>query len=155
MIDNTVRKLLNLNRPAYGVGLCFSLGHSTVVFLMAAAAAVIGSWIGPFVTGAYLITVAVVNLFSVWSLARSGQDDHHHGGLLSRLIAPLTRLVGFQWQVFPLEFLIGLGFETASEVALLALAGNAAQQGLNWAAVLSLPLLFAAGVTLSMSSTAP
>jgi len=163
VIDNTVRKLLNLKRPAYGVGFCFSLGHSTVVFLMAAAAAVIGKaligaqdqigviggWIGPFVAGAYLITVAVVNLHSVWRMARSGEaEHHHHGGLLARLIAPLTALVSRQWQVVPLGFLMGLGFDTASEVTLLALAGNAAQQGLSWTAILSLPLLFAAGMTL-------
>ncbi|WP_407571886.1 HoxN/HupN/NixA family nickel/cobalt transporter [Deinococcus altitudinis] len=163
VIDNTVRKLLNLGRPAYGVGLFFSLGHSAVVFVMACVAAVIGKallgaqdqigviggWIGPFVAGAYLITVAVVNLSSAWRTARSGKTgDHHHGGLLARLIAPLTALVGRQWQVVPLGFLMGLGFDTASEVTLLALAGNAAQQGLGWTAILSLPLLFAAGMTL-------
>ena len=163
VIDNTVRKLLTLGRPAYGVGLFFSLGHSSVVFLMALAAAVIGKallgaqdgigavggWVGPFVAGAYLVTVALVNLTSAWRIARSGDDHtHSHGGLLARLIAPLTRLVSRQWQVLPLGFLMGLGFDTASEVALLALSGTAAGQGLGWAAVLSLPLLFGAGMTL-------
>ena len=165
VIDNTVRKLLRLGRPAYGVGLFFSLGHSAVVFLLALVAAVIGKallgfqgsigvfggWVGPFVSGAYLMTVAVVNLASAYRLSKSGDDhahDHHHGGFLARLIAPLTALVGRQWQVLPLGFLMGLGFDTASEVALLALAGSAAQQGLSAAAILSLPLLFAAGMTL-------
>lgn len=163
VIDNTVRKLLTLGRPAYGVGLFFSLGHSSVVFLMALAAAVIGKallgaqdgigavggWVGPFVAGAYLVTVALVNLTAAWRIARSGDDHaHSHGGLLARLIAPLTRLVSRQWQVLPLGFLMGLGFDTASEVALLALSGTAAGQGLGWAAVLSLPLLFGAGMTL-------
>ena len=163
VIDNTVRKLLTLRRPAHGVGLFFSLGHSSVVFLMAIAAAVIGQqllnsqdqigtfggWVGPFVAGAYLLTVACVNLYSTAHLLRSGQDHaHHHGGLLARFIAPLTRLVNRQWQVMPLGFLMGLGFDTASEVALLALAGQAGSQGLSWAAILSLPLLFAAGMTL-------
>lgn len=165
VIDNTVRKLLRLGRPAHGVGLFFSLGHSAVVFVMAVAAAVIGKallgfqggigalggWIAPLVAGLYLLTVAVVNLTSALRLWRRGDEHahgHHHGGALARLIAPLTRLVGRQWQMFPLGFLMGLGFDTASEVALLALAGNAAQQGLNVAAILSLPLLFAAGMTL-------
>ncbi|OLV19173.1 HoxN/HupN/NixA family nickel/cobalt transporter [Deinococcus marmoris] len=163
VIDNTVRKLLNLKRPAYGVGMFFSIGHSSVVFLMAAAAAIIGKalldnqdgigtvggWVGPFVAGAYLITVGIVNLYSVSRILRSGHDgNHHHGGFLARLIAPLTALVNRQWQVIPLGFLMGLGFDTASEVALLALAGSAGQQGLGWAAILSLPLLFAAGMTL-------
>lgn len=163
VIDNTVRKLLTLGRPAYGVGLSFSLGHSAVVFLMAVAAAVIGKallgaqegigtfggWVGPFVAGAYLITVAAVNLYAALRIARAGDDHtHQHGGMLARLIAPLTRLVNRQWHVLPLGFLMGLGFDTASEVALLALSGTAAQQGLGWAAILSLPLLFAAGMTL-------
>ncbi|GGR19646.1 HoxN/HupN/NixA family nickel/cobalt transporter [Deinococcus ruber] len=165
VIDNTVRKLLLLGRTAHGVGLFFSIGHSAVVFLLSLAAAVIGkallarqdqigvlgSWVAPLVSGAYLLTVAFVNLASAYRVARSGHDHphaHHHGGLLSRLISPLTRVVSRQWQVLPLGFLMGLGFDTASEVALLALAGGAAQQGLSLLAILSLPLLFAAGMTL-------
>jgi nickel/cobalt transporter (NiCoT) family protein len=165
VIDNTVRKLLRLGRNAHGVGLFFSLGHSAVVFLLSVVAAVIGKallgfqgsigviggWVGPLVAGAYLLTVATVNLVSAYRVWKGGEDhghDHHHGGFLARLIAPLTRLVSSQWQVLPLGFLMGLGFDTASEVALLALAGSAAQQGLSVAAILSLPLLFAAGMTL-------
>ena len=165
VIDNTVRKLLLLGRTAHGVGLFFSFGHSAVVFLLALAAAVIGkallarqdqigvlgSWVAPLVSGTYLLTVAFVNLASASRVAKSGDDHphtHHHGGLLSRLISPLTRVVASQWQVLPLGFLMGLGFDTASEVALLALAGSAAQQGLNLPAILSLPLLFASGMTL-------
>lgn len=165
VIDNTVRKLLLLRQNAHGVGLFFSLGHASVVFLMAVVAAVIGKallgyqgqigvfggWVGPLVAGLYLLTVATVNLVSAFQVLRSGDEQahhHNHGGLLARLITPLTRLVSRQWQVFPLGFLMGLGFDTASEVALLALAGSAAQQGLSVAAILSLPLLFAAGMTL-------
>jgi len=165
VIDNTVRKLLLLRQNAHGVGLFFSLGHASVVFLMAVVAAVIGKallgyqgqigvfggWVGPLVAGVYLLTVATVNLVSAFQVLRSGDEQahhHNHGGLLARLITPLTRLVSRQWQVFPLGFLMGLGFDTASEVALLALAGSAAQQGLSVAAILSLPLLFGAGMTL-------
>ena len=164
VIDNTVRKLLLLGRPAHGVGLFFSIGHSAVVFLLALVAAVVGKallarpnqigafggWVGPLVSGAYLLTVASVNLASAYRVARSGGDHAHthHGGMLSRLISPLTRVVARQWQVLPLGFLMGLGFDTASEVALLALAGSAAQQGLSVPAILSLPLLFASGMTL-------
>nr|WP_246580512.1 high frequency lysogenization protein HflD [Deinococcus aestuarii] len=162
VIDNTVRKLLTLGRPAYGVGLFFSLGHSSVVLLMAIAAAVIGrallgaqeeigalgGWIGPFVAGVYLLLVAGFNLHAVWRTLRGEDEHHHHGGLLARVIAPLTRLVNHQWQVFPLGFLMGLGFDTASEIALLALAGQAGQDHLGWSAILALPLLFGAGMTL-------
>lgn len=164
VIDNTVRKLLRMNRPAYGVGLFFSLGHSAVVFLLALGVAVLGKaligttdrlgaiGIAPLVGGVYLLTVAIVNLVSVYRVWKRGDDaahDHdHQGGLLARFIAPLTRLVSTQWQVLPLGFLMGLGFDTASEIALLAMAGTAAQQGMNLLSVLSLPLLFAAGMTL-------
>ncbi|GAA5436693.1 HoxN/HupN/NixA family nickel/cobalt transporter [Deinococcus aquaticus] len=168
VIDNTVRRLLTLGRPAYGVGLYFSLGHSGVVLLMAVAAALIGGallgaqdqigtvggWVGPFVAGAYLLVVATLNLSAVARMLRGApeghgdHDGHHHGGLLARLIAPLTRLITRPWQVMPLGFLMGLGFDTASEIALLALAGQAGQQSLGWAGILSLPLLFGAGMTL-------
>lgn len=154
---------LHLGRPAYGVGLFFSLGHSTVVFLMAVAAALLGQkllaqqggidtfggWVGPFVAGAYLLTVAVVNLYTTYQVYRNpSAEAHHHGGLMARLLVPMTRLVEHQWQVYPLGFLMGLGFDTASEVALLALAGQAGSQGLSWTAILSLPMLFMAGMTL-------
>lgn len=165
VIDNTVRRLLTLGRPAYGVGLYFSLGHSAVVLLMAVAAALIGAallgaqdrigtfggWVGPFVAGAYLLVVATLNLSAVARLLRGAPETHgahHHGGPLARLIAPLTRLITRPWQVMPLGFLMGLGFDTASEIALLALAGQAGQQSLGWAGILSLPLLFGAGMTL-------
>ncbi len=163
VIDNTVRKLLTLGRRAHGVGFYFSVGHAAVVLLMAVAAALIGSalldrqddlgraggWVAPLVAGGYLIAVALVNLTAAARLLRTGATPHAHThGLLARVIAPLTRLVGREWQVLPLGFLMGLGFDTASEVALLALTGDAAQHGLTWSAVLSLPLLFAAGMTL-------
>ncbi len=163
VIDNTVRKLLSWQRPAYGVGLYFSLGHSSVVFLMAILAALVGrkllghqdqmstlgSWIGPLVAGIYLITVACVNLYGAAQLLHRGKEPHHHhGGVLARLIAPLTAWVSHGWQAFPLGFLMGLGFDTASEVALLALTGQAGQQHLGWGGILALPLLFAAGMTL-------
>lgn len=171
VIDNTVRRLLTLGRPAYGVGLYFSLGHSAVVLLMAVAAALIGAallgaqdqlgtfggWVGPFVAGAYLLVVATLNLRATARLLRGapeghgeghGDHGHHHGGPLARLIAPLTRLITRPWQVMPLGFLMGLGFDTASEIALLALAGQAGQQSLGWAGILALPLLFGAGMTL-------
>ena len=165
VIDNTIRKLLRMGRAAHGVGLFFSLGHSAVVFLLAVVAAVIGKallgfhgtlgtvggWVGPFVAGMYLLTVATINLASAYRVSKNNDEhahDHHHGGVLARFISPLTRLVSTQWQVFPLGFLMGMGFDTASEVALLALSGSAAQHGLSVAAILSLPLLFASGMSL-------
>ena len=58
------------------------------------------------------------------------------------------------WQMYPVGVLFGLGFDTATEVALLAATAGAATVGLPWYAVLGLPILFAAGMTSSTPSTA-
>lgn len=162
VIDNTARHFLQLGRPAYGIGLVFSLGHSAVVVVLCVVVTVIGQallgaqgrvgtfggWVGPLVAGVYLLSIAVLNLSATVRWAQGHAPGHVHGGLLSRLISPLTAMVSRPWHVLALGFLMGLGFDTASEVAALALAGNAAQHALSWAAVLSLPLLFMAGMTL-------
>ena len=167
VIDNTTRKLLELGRKPHGVGFFFSIGHSSVVFLLSIAAgflgqkllghnsaiAAFGGWVGPLVAGVYLLLVSFFNLrFCVANLKNIQGHAHSHshmnGGLLSRLLGPLLKLVTKAWHVVGLGFLMGLGFDTASEVALLALSAGAAQQGISWFGILSLPLLFAAGMTL-------
>ena len=72
----------------------------------------------------------------------------HLNGLLSRLYARATRAISKPWQMYPLGCLFGLGFDTATEIALLTAAATAAAGGLPWYAILCLPLLFAAGMTL-------
>src|SRR5207247_8455296 len=70
------------------------------------------------------------------------------GGVMTKLFGRLFRVIEHSWQMYPIGFLFGLGFDTASEVALLAISAGAAAQGLPFTAVISLPLIFAAGMSL-------
>ena len=86
---------------------------------------------------------------------RAGHFDDHeltrhldNRGLLNRILGRLTRSVHRPGQLYPIGVLFGLGFDTATEVALLALAGTGAANGLPWYAIVCLPLLFTAGMTL-------
>src|SRR6266513_1713753 len=86
---------------------------------------------------------------------RAGQDDRHSWetelggrGVMTRIFGRLFRLSRRSWQMDPVGFLFGLGFDTASEVAFLAISAGAAAQGLPFQAIISLPLIFAAGMSL-------
>ncbi|MCC7183451.1 MAG: HoxN/HupN/NixA family nickel/cobalt transporter [Rhodocyclaceae bacterium] len=175
-IDDTVRFLLQKGRRPLGVGFFFSLGHSTVVLLLAVAIALaatavvsrmpamkeVGSLIGVTVSGTFLLLVGVLNLMvlldilGVWRQAKRGAHDHRHleellarRGLVNRLFGGrLTKAIDHSWQLYPLGLLFGLGFDTASEVALMAMTAGAAAGHLPVMAILCLPLLFAAGMTL-------
>ncbi|HEV2438566.1 MAG TPA: HoxN/HupN/NixA family nickel/cobalt transporter [bacterium] len=178
-IDNVVRKLVGDKRSPLGVGFYFSTGHSSVVFLMAAATVLVTHWtqrslphlqaagglIGITVSGGFLLLIGVLNLFIwldiylIFQRMRRGQHDAQEleglllsRGLVMRVASPLFRLVTRDWHVYPLGFLFGLGFDTASEVALLALAAGAAASALPVWGVLALPLLFAAGMSLMDTS---
>jgi nickel/cobalt transporter (NiCoT) family protein len=178
-IDNTVRKLVQKGRSPMGVGFYFSLGHSTVVFIMAVVTAVVARWaqaamphlqqiggpIGTTVSGGFLLLIGVLNLliwmdiYLIFQRMRHGSEDagalEHlllSRGFISRFAGPLFRLINHSWQIYPVGFLFGLGFDTASEVALLALSAGAAASALPIVGVLSLPLLFTAGM--SMMDTA-
>jgi high-affinity nickel-transport protein len=173
-IDNIVRKLVQRRSDALGVGFFFSLGHSTVVCIMATGVAFVASWasalpslrlvggiLGTAISGSILLLIGIVNLV-IWfdilgSLRRSRaganlRDQAHAaavpGGIVSKLAAPLFRLIDDEKQAYPIGFLFGLGFDTASEVALLALAAGAAATALPVPGVLALPILFAAGMTM-------
>lgn len=174
-IDNTVRKLVRRNSPPMGVGFYFSLGHSTVVFGMAVAAGLAARWaqgalpnlqavggmIGTTVSGGFLILIGVLNLF-IWldiylifqQMRRGAYDAEKLEGLLlsrglvMRIANPLFRLINRSWHVYPLGFLFGLGFDTASEIALLALSAGAAAKALPVWGILALPVLFASGMSL-------
>ncbi len=117
--------------------------------------------IGPVVSGAFLLLIGVLNLIvlvhvvGVFGRMRRGDYDEaelerHLGqrGFMNRVYGRATRAVRKPWQMYPLGLLFGLGFDTATEVALLVLAGTAAGSGLPWYAILCLPILFAAGMTL-------
>ncbi|MBS0445315.1 MAG: HoxN/HupN/NixA family nickel/cobalt transporter [Proteobacteria bacterium] len=174
-VDDTVRLLLQKGKRPLGIGFFFSLGHSTIVLLLAVAIALaagavkthlpelrgVGSLIGASVSGVFLWIIGVLNLFvlldilKVWQKARRGGHSHAHleqllrqRGLLNRLFGGRwSRLLSESWQMYPLGLLFGLGFDTASEIGLLAMTAGASAGNLPIGAVLSLPLLFAAGMS--------
>lgn len=179
-IDDTLRYMLQSGKRPLGVGFFFSLGHSTVVFGLAIVIAFtgkalertlpllknFGGVIGASVSGVFLWLIGILNLFvlldilKVWQDARKGTHSHVHlaallaqRGLISRLFrGRLRRLMNHSWQLYPLGLLFGLGFDTASEVGLLAMTAGASAGDLPVPAVLSLPVLFAAGMTLMDTS---
>lgn len=180
-IDNVTRKLMQEKKKPVGVGLFFSLGHSTVVFLMAAGIAAgsaflktsltndgsqlrnLGGLIGTGVSALFLYLIAAINLLVLLdvfktfrSVIRGGAYDEqdiedylNQRGLLARIFRPLLKLTDRSWKMYPIGLLFGLGFDTASEVAILAIAGTLGGSGVPFLAIMLLPLLFAAGMSLA------
>jgi high-affinity nickel-transport protein len=163
-IDNVTRKLMQHGRQPLTVGLWFSLGHSTVVILACVGVAVlssalrpelarfasVGSLLGTGVSAGFLFLIAAANLLtlrSVWRGAASADGAALQGGLLTRVLQPAMRVVSAPWRMYPLGFLFGLGFDTASEIALLGIASQASQH-LSLPAMMILPALFTAGMCL-------
>jgi high-affinity nickel-transport protein len=178
-IDNTTRKLVSEGKRPLSTGFFFSLGHSSVVFVLAVLLnfGIRGlgeqlkdnnshlqqttNIIGTCVSGFFLLLIAAFNLavlagiLRVFREMRSGayddqelEDQLNKRGLMNRFLGPLARRVDTPWKMYPIGFLFGLGFDTATEVALLVLAGTAVVGGLPFYAILSLPILFAAGMSL-------
>ncbi|TAN34771.1 HoxN/HupN/NixA family nickel/cobalt transporter [bacterium] len=178
-IDNTTRKLLQSGRKPVGVGFFFSLGHSTVVFLIAVALGLaaksivqgvvgdngqlrsIGGAVGTLVSGGFLVLIGILNLVILLDIIRVYRNMHRGeydreslenelvaGGIMTRIFGRIFRLIDHSWQMYPIGFLFGLGFDTASEVALLAISAGAAAQGIPFTVVIALPLIFAAGMSL-------
>ena len=178
-IDNTTRKLMNDGQRPLSVGFFFSLGHSTIVFVLGALVTVgvrglsgavenDGSFlhkatglIGPLVSGSFLFIIGILNLiilvsiFRIFRRMREGHFDEREleeqlesRGFLNRFYGRATKAVTKPWQMYPLGCLFGLGFDTATEVALLVLAGGAAASGLPFYAIICLPILFTAGMSL-------
>jgi len=178
-IDNTTRKFLQEGKKPLGVGFFFSLGHSTVVLLIAVALGLatqfiqanvvngngqlksVGGLIGTGVSGAFLLLIGILNLIILLDIIKlfrrmkAGDYDRQAlehelvaGGLLTRLFGRLFKLISHSWQMYLVGFLFGLGFDTASEISLLAISAGAAAQHLPLYALISLPLIFAAGMSL-------
>jgi high-affinity nickel-transport protein len=116
---------------------------------------------GTVVSGVFLFVIGMINLVilvgivRVFRRMRAGTFDEvaldgqlEKRGLLNRLLAGATKAVTRPWQMYPIGALFGLGFDTATEVGLLVLAGGAAAFSLPWYAILTLPILFAAGMSL-------
>ncbi|WP_254666264.1 HoxN/HupN/NixA family nickel/cobalt transporter [Humibacillus sp. DSM 29435] len=178
-IDNTTRKLMTEGKRPLSVGFWFSLGHSSVVFVMVTLLAfgiralagaleddqstlqqTTGLW-GTSVSGVFLVLIGLVNLAALIGIVkvfrgmRSGEFDEaelerqlDQRGFLNRILGRVTRAVTKPWHMYPVGLLFGLGFDTVTEVGLLVIAGGAAAANLPWYAVLTLPILFAAGMSL-------
>jgi high-affinity nickel-transport protein len=175
-IDNVTRKLMQEGRRPVGVGLFFSLGHSTIVVALTIAIAItatalqdrfeafksFGGIVGTLVSALFLFAIAIANIIVLASLWRTFQTVKRGGrfvqedldlmlanrGLLGRLFRRFFRLIERSWQMFPLGLLFGLGFDTATEIGLLGISASQASQGLSIWSILVFPALFTAGMTL-------
>ncbi len=178
-IDNTTRKLVQDGKRPLSVGFFFSLGHSTIVFVLAlllnfgiraldqqvkndsSGLHNTTGIIGTVVSGTFLYLIALLNLIVLVSIVkvfremRTGRYSDEelerqldNRGLMNRVFGGYARRIDTPWKMYPVGVLFGLGFDTATEVALLVLAGTAVVSGLPFYAILSLPILFAAGMCL-------
>ncbi|HWI01625.1 MAG TPA: HoxN/HupN/NixA family nickel/cobalt transporter [Propionibacteriaceae bacterium] len=178
-IDNTSRKLMSDHQRALSVGFWFSLGHSSIVFLLAALLALgvraladpvanessalqhVTHVVGAAVSGTFLYLIGILNLVILIGIVRAFRRMRHevlsddaleaqlvNRGVLNRVLAGAMRTVRKPWQMYPIGLAFGFGFDTATEVSLLVLAGGAAAFSIPWYAVLTLPILFAAGMSL-------
>ena len=175
-IDNTTRKLMQEGKRPVGVGFFFSLGHSTIVILLCAALALstayvqkhmpqwqgLGGIVGTLVSALFLYVIGFINLIVLWNLFKTFRDIRRgknyedqqiadildQRGFLGRLFKPVLRMVRHSWQMYFVGFLFGLGFDTASEVGILALSARSGQTGVPFWVIMLLPLLFLAGMCL-------
>jgi nickel/cobalt transporter (NiCoT) family protein len=175
-IDNSTRKLMQQGQRPVGVGLYFSLGHSAVVVLMSIAVGLaaaqissrfeafkaVGGIIGTCASALFLLLLAVFNLMILVPVYRAfravkrgepfAENDFdmllNNRGLLARLFRPISKMVTKSWHLFPIGFLFGLGFDTATEVALLGIAATQAANGVGFGTLLVFPALFTAGMSL-------
>jgi len=175
-IDNVVRKLMQDGKKPLTVGFFFSLGHSSIVviasaIIAASAAALqgrldqfheIGGVIGTLVSAFFLLVIGLANLLvlrGIWAAFERARDGAKVGeeeldallagrGLLSRLFRPVFKVVSRSWHMYPIGFLFGLGFDTATEIGLLGISATQAASGMNFWTIMIFPALFTAGMAL-------
>ena len=174
-IDNVTRKLMQSGQRPAAVGLFFALGHASVVVIISGAVAeavnllgtirswqMVGEFISTGVSAVFLFAVATMNIaifvgiYANYRRLRSGLPfrDEDLGlllsgrGFLSRIMRPLFGLITRSWQMLILGLLFGLGFDTATEVAVFGVSATQAARGIPIVDALSFPLLFAAGMAL-------
>jgi high-affinity nickel-transport protein len=179
-IDNITRKLMQEGKRPITVGLFFSLGHSTVVFAASMVIALtasslqqrfpglieVGGVVGTLISVFFLIGIAIINFFVLVGVYRLFQRVRRgktyteeeldvflsSRGLFGRLLRGLFRLISRSWHMYPLGFLFGLGFDTATEIGLLGISATEASKGLSVWSILVFPALFTAGMSLVDSS---
>ena len=175
-IDNVTRKLMQEGKRPVAVGLMFSLGHSTIVFIGSAILAVtalslqhrvesarhFGGLVGALVSASVLFGIATVNIFvlrSIYSAFRRVRRGGRYAdedfdlmlngrGFLARFFRPMFALIRESSHMYPLGILFGLGFDTATEIGLLGISASEASKGLPIGPMLVFPVLFAAGMCL-------
>jgi high-affinity nickel-transport protein len=175
-IDNVTRKLMQQGKRPVSVGFFFSLGHSTIVFGLSIAIALtsialkdrfdylesVGGIVGTLVSAFFLIAIAIANILILISVYHTFRHVKNGGayvdedlnlilakrGFFGRIFRNLFRLVNHSWQMYPVGFLFGLGFDTATEVGLLGISAAAAAKGLPIWSILVFPTLFTAGMAL-------
>jgi high-affinity nickel-transport protein len=175
-IDNVTRKLMQQGKRPVGVGFFFSLGHSTIVFGLSVVIALtsvalkdrfdsfsaIGGIIGTSVSSFFLIAIAIANILILISVFRTFRHVKAGGayvdedlnlilakrGFFGRIFRNLFKLINHSWQMYPVGFLFGLGFDTATEVGLLGISATAATKGMSIWSILVFPTLFTAGMAL-------
>ena len=175
-IDNVTRKMMQEGKRPIGVGLFFSLGHSTIVVGLIVAIAVataelqdrfewlksVGGVVGTLVSSLFLFAIAAANVLVLISIYRTFRHVQGGGklvdedldlllanrGFYGRIFRRLFRVIERSWHMYPLGVLFGLGFDTATEVGLIGISASQASQGLPIWSILVFPALFTAGMTL-------
>jgi high-affinity nickel-transport protein len=175
-IDNVTRKLMHHGNRPVSIGLMFSLGHSTIVILMTAAVALTqlalqhrfevfksyGSIAGTLISTFFLLTIALINLIALIGIVRAFRrvragetyrdEDFDtligQGGILARLFRPMFKVINKSWHMYFLGLLFGLGFDTATEIGLMAISASSSAQGMSVWSIMVFPILFTAGMTL-------
>ena len=175
-IDNVTRKLMQQGQRPVAVGFFFALGHSTVVVAMSVGIAfaaseltsrfdsmrAVGGIISTSASALFLFAIALVNVLVLVSVYRTFQavkrgepfaaDDFdillNSRGFLARIFRPLFRLVTRSWHMLAIGFLFGLGFDTATEVALFGISSTQAANGMSFSSIMIFPALFTAGMSL-------
>jgi high-affinity nickel-transport protein len=175
-IDNVTRKLVQEGKRPIGVGLFFSLGHSTIVVCLSIAVALtttalqtrfeafksVSGIFSSLISSVFLFAIALANAmalaatYRVFQRMRNGEgvdtDDFDltlsSPGLLGRLLRGVFRIITSSWQMYPIGLLFGLGFDTATEIGLLGISAHEASGALPIVSILVLPALFTAGMTL-------
>ncbi|KAG8869720.1 hypothetical protein FRC20_000964 [Serendipita sp. 405] len=179
-IDNATRGLINLGQLPTTCGLFFSLGHSTIVVAFIIAIAIssdvydraggfgdVGGIIGASISGSFLFIIGTVNSVILYRIIQDRrriagfkkkglpvpeESEHIHTTFLVRILSPITKIVDRPWKMYPVGVLFGLGFDTASSIALLAVSAlakrDAQGKGIPTSSIVILPLLFTSGMTL-------
>lgn len=172
-IDNMTRKLVQEGGKTRGAGFFFSLGHSTVVMLMGIATIFAVNWakkaipqfqavggvIGTIISAVFLFILAIANFMilkdsiKTFKMMKNGTYteeslERPETNAINRAINRLLNIANKNWHIYVIGFLFGLGFDTATQIAVLATSATATAQGIPWIAVLAFPVLFTAGMCL-------